>query len=111
KLADDLKRSNKDLENFAYVASHDLNEPLRMITSYLRLIEKRYGERLDQDGKEFIHFAMDGSQRLKALIDSLLNYSHAGSAKLELLPTDCTEILETVRQNLKLRLEETGAEL
>jgi len=71
----DLGRSNEELEQFAYVASHDLEEPLRTITSYLELIENRYRDKLDEDGTRFIHFAIDGADRMKSLIKSLLEFS------------------------------------
>lgn len=73
-----ISYKNKELENFAYVASHDLQEPLRMISSYLQLIEERYNDKLDKDGREFIRYAVEGSDRLKRLITGLLQYSRAG---------------------------------
>jgi PAS domain S-box-containing protein len=77
--ADELQRSNEALERFAFAASHDMKEPLRMIESYCDLLQRRYGDRLDQDGQEFLEFAVDGARRLQAIVDGLLNYATAGS--------------------------------
>ena len=109
KTAAELARSNKELEQFAYVASHDLQEPLRMITSYTQLIAKRYKDQLDTDAKEFMHFAVDGAMRMQKLIQGLLEYSRVGTRGKPFAQTQCGEILQAALANLKLAIEESGA--
>jgi PAS domain S-box-containing protein len=109
KTAAELARSNKELEQFAYVASHDLQEPLRMITSYTQLIAKRYKEQLDTDAKEFMHFAVDGAMRMQKLIQGLLEYSRVGTRGKPFAQTRCDEIVMAALANLKLAIEEAGA--
>ena len=105
----DLKRSNTDLEQFAYVVSHDLQEPLRMISSYVQLLSKRYKDKLDSDANDFIGFAVDGASRMQTLIHDLLTYSRVGTRGKPLTPTDCEDILEQVLANLKLTIEDNCA--
>ncbi|MXV62858.1 PAS domain-containing protein [Natronorubrum sp. JWXQ-INN-674] len=107
----DLEESNKRLEQFAYTASHDLQEPLRMISSYLSLIEQRYGDDLDEDGEEFIEFAVDGAERMQAMIDGLLAYSRVETRGDPFEPVDLNGVLEDARTDLALRLEEADGEL
>lgn len=103
------KRKVAELEMFAYVASHDLQEPLRMITSYTQLLARRYGEKLDADADEFIRFIVDGTLRMQALIRDLLEYSRVGSRELNFRATDCEQVLQQVLTDLKALQEETGA--
>ncbi len=105
----ELERSNEDLENFAYVASHDLREPLRMITSFLQLIERRYSDKLDQDGLEFIKFAVDGAKRLDEMILDLLDYSKVTCQGLEFNRTECEDVLKQVLINLVVLIDESDA--
>jgi PAS domain S-box-containing protein len=111
KVMDDLARSNAELERFAYVASHDLQEPLRMVTSYLQLLERRYKDKLDGDALEFINYAVDGSNRMKTLISDLLSYSRVGTRGKEFALTDCEEILGRVLDNLQISIEENRAKV
>ena len=109
KAMDDLERSNAELERFAYVASHDLQEPLRMVTSYLQLLERRYKDRLDGDALEFINYAVDGSIRMKALITDLLAYSRVGTHGKDFAQVDCALVLIRVLQNLQISIQEANA--
>jgi PAS domain S-box-containing protein len=111
KAAAELARSNKELEQFAYVASHDLQEPLRMVTSYTQLIARRYQDRLDQDAQDFMQFAVDGAMRMQKLLQGLLEYSRVGTRGKPFEPTACDAILDAAIANLKLAFEETGARL
>jgi len=106
---EELARSNKDLEQFAYVASHDLQEPLRMVTSYVQLLAKRYESKLDADANEFIDFAVDGAARMRKLINDLLTYSRVGTQGKQLSPTDSEAVLAQSVNDLRVALEEKGA--
>jgi PAS domain S-box-containing protein len=105
---EELARSNAELEQFAYIASHDLQEPLRMVASYLQLVAQRYKGRLDADADDFINFAVDGATRMKQLINDLLNFSRAGR-QIELEPVALDRVLARSLGTLALRIRETGA--
>ena len=109
KRTTELTRSNSELEHFAYVASHDLREPLRMITSFLQLLEKQYTDKLDQNAHEYIDFAVDGAKRLDNMINDLLEYSQVKSGERELVPVNTEEVLEETLINLKIPIEESKA--
>jgi signal transduction histidine kinase len=107
----ELARSNTELEQFAYVASHDLQEPLRMVASYVQLIEKRYQDKLDSDGREFIEFAVDGAKRMQVLIEDLLTYSRITTRAKPFQSTNFEEVLEAVTDNLQMVIRESGAHI
>ncbi len=107
----DLERSNKDLQDFAYVISHDLREPLRMVTSYLGLIRKRYEDKLDENANEFIHFAVDGASRMSAMIQDLLQLSRVQTRARENVPVDMRKVVDEALVNLSILISESSAEV
>ncbi|QSX01073.1 ATP-binding protein [Haloterrigena alkaliphila] len=110
-LVDELEESNERLEQFAYAASHDLQEPLRMVTSYLQLIEARYEDALDEDAEEFIAYAVDGAERMREMIDGLLAYSRIETQGDPFEPTDLNAVLDDVLADLQLQIDEHDAEI
>jgi PAS domain S-box-containing protein len=109
KTMEELKRSNDELGQFAYVASHDLQEPLRMVASYTQLLAQRYKGRLDSDADEFIAFAVDGCNRMQGLIQDLLSYSRAGANAEPLREISCEDALEKTLKNLHATIQDSGA--
>jgi len=109
KKAEELARSNAELQHFAYIASHDLQEPLRMVASYVQLLARRYKGKLDADADEFIAFAVDGATRMRTLIDALLAYSRVETKGKEFEPIDCEAILDGTLSTLQAAIEESQA--
>jgi light-regulated signal transduction histidine kinase (bacteriophytochrome) len=109
KTVGELRRSNEELQQFAYVSSHDLQEPLRMVASYTQLLAKRYKGRLDSDADEFIAFAVDGCNRMQGLIQDLLAYSRAGTNGKTLCEVSGEEALQGALTNLRITIEQSGA--
>ena len=106
--ARELARSNSELEQFAYVASHDLQEPLRMVSSYVQLLAKRYAGKLDDDAEDFIAYAVEGAKRMQQLIRDLLSYSRVNAKGKPFVPVASEEILGQTLDDLQLALEESG---
>lgn len=111
RAASELRRSNEELERFAYVASHDLQEPLRMVASYTQLLARRYGDKLDEPAKEFIAFAVDGAQRMQAFIQDLLLYSRVSTRGRPFERLEMGSLVARVLENLRLSISEKKAEI
>ncbi|MCA1941293.1 MAG: histidine kinase, partial [Caenispirillum bisanense] len=106
---DELTRSNGELERFAYVASHDLQEPVRTMVGYAQLVRRRFDDRLDDDGRSFLSYIEEGALRMRALVQGLLTYSHLGSEAARPEPVDAAMALSTALDNLAVTIRETGA--
>ena len=109
KTTETLARANQDLERFAYIAAHDLKEPLRKVGSYMELVADRYGDRLDNDAREFIEYAVNGAQQMKDMVDDLLYYSRIGAKDLPFSSVDITKVLDRVLLELKPVIEKNNA--
>ncbi|MCU7494443.1 MAG: GHKL domain-containing protein [Ignavibacteria bacterium] len=108
---EELERSNKELEQFAYIASHDLQEPVRMVSNYTQLLERRYKDKLDSKALEYIEFAVDGARRMHMLITGLLEYSRITTNARQYSPVDCNKVMEYVLKNLEISIRESGARI
>ncbi|MFI7588092.1 ATP-binding protein [Spongisporangium articulatum] len=109
--AEDLQRSNRDLEQFAYVASHDLQEPLRKVASFCQLLQRRYADQLDERADQYIHFAVDGAKRMQQLINDLLDFSRVGRQAAEMSTVSMEECLAQALGHLESAVEASGAEV
>ncbi|MFI7636536.1 ATP-binding protein [Nonomuraea sp. NPDC049400] len=107
--AEELRRSNGELEQFAYVASHDLQEPLRKVASFTQMLEQRYGTQLDERAKQYIHYAVDGAKRMQLLINDLLDFSRVGRVPGEKTAIDSGAALDRALENLSATIEDTQA--
>jgi len=107
--AEELERSNQDLEQFAYVASHDLQEPLRMVATYTQLLAERYRGRLDEQADKYIAYSVDGAVRMQALIQDLMKFSQVGRAEIESRTTECGGVVEQALKSLQSAVQESGA--
>jgi len=105
----ELKRSNIELQLFAYVASHDLQEPLRMITAYLGLLERKFGNELNPQAKGYLKTAMSGAERMGQLIGDLLEYSRVGAEKRQFVQVDLAKVAQIVRNDLRVAINESNA--
>ena len=107
----ELARSNQDLEQFAYVASHDLQEPLRMVATYTQLLAERYRGKLDDNADKYIHYAVDGALRMQVLVQDLLAFSRVGRQDSPLQNTDCNAVVETALKNLQTCVDDSKAKV
>jgi PAS domain S-box-containing protein len=108
-LEEELAESQEELQRFAYVASHDLQEPLRMVRSYMNLLESEYTDELDEEAEEYIDFAVDGAARMKALVEGLLEFSRVETRGGDIEPVDAEAVAEEAKRGLAMRVEETDA--
>lgn len=105
----ELNTTNKELEQFTYAASHDLQEPLRMVSAYMGLLQKRYDGQLDEKAQSYIHYAVDGATRMKVLINDLLEYSRTGNSTIAYTDVSITQVLEDIQKTFREDLQEPGA--
>ena len=110
-MIEELKRSNDELQQFAYITSHDLQEPLRTISSFTQLLERRYRDQIDSNADEFIEYIVDATDRMKDLIKDLLEYSRVTTRGKEFKPVDTEEILQKTISNLRAAIDESGADI
>ncbi|MCH7554012.1 MAG: hypothetical protein IIC82_08460 [Chloroflexi bacterium] len=108
---EELRSSNEELQQFAYVASHDLQEPLRMVASYNQLLARRYADKLDQEANDFINYSVDGAKRMQVLLNDLLEFSRVGSKGKDLEPTECGPVLAAVLTDLQIAITDANAEV
>ena len=108
-MREELLRSNKELEQFAYVASHDLQEPLRMVSSYTQMLQRRYKSKLDEKADKYIYYAVDGASRMQNLINDLLEFSRVTTHGKEFVKTDMNDAVQSAMQELQLKITESGA--
>ena len=111
KTAVELVRSNRELEQFAHTVSHDLHEPLRSVAGFLRLLDEQYRDKLDDKAQGFVAHALGGAERMQALIDALLSYSRVGRGTEDIKPIDCAVLVQQVLADLRVAIEESGAEV
>ncbi len=107
--SDELDRCSRELEQFAYIAGHDLQEPLRMVTTYMDLLERRYADDLAKDAREFIAFAVDGAQRMQVMVSALVTYSLVGTGEFDVQPIAGDAVLDQAIASLQTEIEERGA--
>lgn len=110
-LNQDLQHSNQELEQFAYIASHDLQEPLRAVMGYTQLLISEYGDHFDDNAKSYAEYVIDGAKRMQILIQDLLSYSRVGTRAKEFTPTDCNAVVKEAMRNLQVAIAETHAEI
>jgi light-regulated signal transduction histidine kinase (bacteriophytochrome) len=111
KLNEELLRSNKELESFAYIASHDLQEPLRMVSCFTQLLSQEYASNLDDKARDYIYFAVEGSNRMSELLNGLLAYSRINSKGKNFSQVDITHVIDNVTKNLALKIKERNAKI
>jgi light-regulated signal transduction histidine kinase (bacteriophytochrome) len=107
----ELLKMNEDLEQFTYLASHDMKEPLRMVSNYTQLLQHDYGDKLDESGREYIRYAVNGVHRMRDMIDYILNYAHISKGDIRFGQVDLNEVIINVKENLEQQIDERDAEI